>query len=93
MPVRGKQGSQVGSQGLQTGSHGEQDTGSHGSQYGEEPPVQYTVCGDCTEVAAGKNEPVRQKLDKLPLAQPRLTEDKRATAQSNANFFMIWSPQ
>jgi len=91
------QGSQTGSQGLHiTGSHGAQDTGSQGLQNADEPAVVYTVrCGACVVLATGKTEPVRHQLDKPPLllVQPILTMDnKRATAQSNASFFMIQSP-
>jgi hypothetical protein len=81
----------VGSQGLQTGSQGAQETGSHGSQYEDEAVVIYTCCA-CVERATGKIEPLRHQLVKPPPLdeQPILMGDtSRATAQNKVNFFMI----
>jgi len=86
------QGSQTGSQGLHiTGSHGAQDTGSQGSQNVDEPAVMYTRCCAWVVPATGKSEPIRhQPVVLLPLdVQPIHIEAKKATVQSNANFFMI----
>jgi len=98
------QGSHIGSQGLQTGSHGLQATGSHGAQdaashglqNADEPAaVMYTCCDVRAVVAVGNSEPRRHQLDVLPPVdvQPTLTDAKKATAHNNANFFMIWSPR
>ena len=86
-------GSQAGSQGLQTGSHGAQETGSQGLQLEYEPAVVYTTCVASFDWATGKSEPVRHQLEPLE-EQPTLTEDsKKATAQNKANFFMVLSPK
>jgi hypothetical protein len=90
----GSQGLQTGSQGLQTGSHGEQAAGSQGLHFEYKPDdVVYTTCVASCVLATGKSEPVRHQLEPLE-EQPTLTEDnKKATAQNNANFFMVLSPK
>ena len=92
------------SHGLHTGSQGMHIGGSHGlhctcaqgsHDQADEPPVRKTCCGGCCR-AVWNGEPMRhQSVKPLPLVvQPIFTEDKnRATAQSNANFFMIQSPK
>ena len=90
MPAQRTHGSQTGSQALQTGSHGSQLTCVHGLQFESMPDVMYMlVCLDC---AVGKREPVRHQLEPSAL-QPIHMDTNRATAQNNANFFMISSPR
>lgn len=88
--MQGTHGSQAGSQGLQTGSQGLQPTGSQGLHCEYEPDVVYTTCVASFVLETGKSEPVRHQLE-LSEEQPMLTEDnKKATEQNNANFFIVF---
>ena len=89
----GSQGLQAGSQGLQAGSHGEQAAGSQGLQFEYEPDVVYTTCVASFVLATGKSEPVRHQLEPSEEQPTFTTDDKKATAQNNANFFMVSSPR
>ena len=89
------QGWQTGSQGMHmAGSQGMHATCAQGSHCwkAERWCVNQTFCG-CVRAWVGKREPVRQKAQLVPLplvVQPIFTEEtRRATAQSNINFFMV----